>query len=92
MQDLVQRLRDRAYSFKAHDPLVEEAAAEIARLREAIRRLAEHDATLSVCGGAVTVTMDATLTDAERQAIMRAMYRAVGVDSAVLGSLLERTK
>jgi len=33
MQDnLVQRLRDRAYSFKAPDPLVEEAANEIDRL------------------------------------------------------------
>jgi hypothetical protein len=33
MQDnLVQRLRDRAYSFKAPDPLVEEAANEIERL------------------------------------------------------------
>ena len=34
MQDsLVQRLRDRAYSFKAPDPLLEEAANEIERLR-----------------------------------------------------------
>jgi hypothetical protein len=33
-----------------------------------------------------------TLTDEERQAIFRAMYRAAGVDSAVLSSLLERTK
>ena len=35
MQDtLVQRLRDRAYSFKAPDPLMEEAANEIERLRQ----------------------------------------------------------
>ena len=47
----------------------EKLRAEIARLREAIRRLAEQDATLSVQGGSVTVTMDATLTDAERGAI-----------------------
>jgi hypothetical protein len=33
-----------------------------------------------------------TLTDEERQVIFRAMYRAAGVDSAVLGSLLERTR
>jgi hypothetical protein len=46
-----------------------EAAHEIERLRLAIRRLAEQDATLSVCEGNVTVTMDATLTDAEREAI-----------------------
>lgn len=45
------------------------AADEIDRLREAIRRLAEQDATLSVCEGNVTVTMDATLTDAEREAV-----------------------
>lgn len=31
--DLVTRLRDRAYSFKAPDPLLEEAANEIERLR-----------------------------------------------------------
>ena len=40
------------------------AQAEIARLREAIRRLADQDATLSVQDGSVTVTMDYTLTDA----------------------------
>lgn len=33
MPDLVDRLLDRAYSFKAPDPLLEEAAAEITRLR-----------------------------------------------------------
>lgn len=46
-----------------------DALAEIERLREAIRRLAEQDATLSVCDGNVTVTMDATLTEAERAAL-----------------------
>lgn len=48
---------------------LEQAADEIERLREAIRRLAEQDATLSVQGGNVTVEMDATLTDAEREAL-----------------------
>jgi hypothetical protein len=33
-----------------------------------------------------------TLTDKERQAMMRAMYRVVDADSAILWSLLERTK
>jgi len=58
---------------------LDEQAEEIARMRlaihrhvAAIRRLAEHDATLSVQGGNVTVTMDATLTDAERAAIREA--------------------
>jgi hypothetical protein len=36
--------------------------------------------------------MSLRLTHLERQAIFRAMYRATGVDSAVLGGLLERTK
>jgi hypothetical protein len=43
--------------------------AENERLKEAIRRLAEQDATLSVCDGNVTVTMEGTLTDEERRAI-----------------------
>jgi len=56
--NIIERLRDRAYSFKAPDPLLDEAAAEIERLREAIRRLADQDATLSVCAGNVIVQMD----------------------------------
>jgi len=46
---------------------------EIERLREAIRRFASQDATLSVHGGCVTVTMDGTLTDEEQQAIADAI-------------------
>lgn len=42
---------------------------EVRRLRCAISALADQDATLSVCNGNVTVTMDATLTEAERAAI-----------------------
>jgi hypothetical protein len=56
MQDtLVQRLRDRAYSFKATDPLMEEAANEIERLRQernhwmaAARAFDDHLATMRV--------------------------------------------
>ena len=44
-------------------------AAEVRRLRAAIAALADQDATLSVCEGNVTVTMDATLTFEEREAI-----------------------
>ena len=44
-------------------------AAEVRRLRCAIAALADQAATLSVCNGNVTVTMDATLTDAEREAV-----------------------
>ena len=75
------------------------ARAEIERLREAIRRLADQDATLSVCGGNVTVTMDATLTDEEREAIADAAGRYVeGITpkaqeyAATLRGLLERTR
>ena len=96
--DLVQRLRDRAYGCKVPDPLVEEAADEIERLRFAIRRLAEQDATLSVQGGRVTVTMDATLTDTEREAMEWAIARIIDFSSsrhedkkaAVLRGLLKR--
>jgi hypothetical protein len=70
------------------------------RLREAIRRLAGQDATLSVQGGNVTVTMDATLTDEERWAIHDAV-KAVSKEldlmdgeesstTATLRNLLER--
>jgi len=68
------------------------------RLREAIRRLAEQDATLSVCDGNVTVTLDATLTDAERETIAQTIDAAIGMASAepwtisTLRSLLERMK
>ena len=65
--------------------------AEIDRLREAIRRLADQDATLSVCDGNVTVTMEGTLTDEEREAVQ--YYIGTGgpdtVDATLRG-LLER--
>ena len=47
---------------------------EVEQLRRAIRKLADQDATLSVCDGAVAVTMDATLTDAEREAVEAAAW------------------
>lgn len=68
-------------------------AAEVRRLRAAITALADQDATLSVCDGNVTVTMDATLTVEERAAVERAAdlidAKTCG-DSATLRSLLER--
>jgi len=63
-------------------------------LREAIRRLAEQDATLSVRNDAVTVTMDATLTDEEREAIEGALFdaeaRGSRIAAAILRDLLAR--
>ena len=101
MTDILKRIKTLRY---VHVPqasqLFEEAIVEIVTLREAIRRLAEQDATLSVCDGNVTVTMDATLADAEREAIETAM-NAYGSDNAnpecaaieaTLWVLLERTK
>jgi hypothetical protein len=74
-----------------------EIAVEILRLRvaeleTAIRRLAEQDATLSVCDGNVTVTMDATLTDEEREAIECAVLGDDSFHAAALRGLLERMK
>jgi hypothetical protein len=63
-------------------------------LEDAVRRLADQDATLSVCGGNVTVTIDATLTDAEREALeecMRCAYPATHPAANTLRGLLERT-
>jgi len=82
------------------DAIIGAQAAEIARLKEAIRRLADQDGTLSVCGGAVTVTMDGAPTDAEREAISEAAegYESNNDDAdceriaATLRGLLERTK
>jgi hypothetical protein len=54
--------------------IIEKKNAEIAQLKEAIQRLADQDATLSVCNGDVTVTMDATLTSEEREALEEAAW------------------
>jgi hypothetical protein len=74
----------------------EKLRAEIATLREAVRRLADQDATLSVQDGSVTVTLDATLTDEEREAIgnmihlIERKYEDYGKEAYTLRSLLER--
>ena len=71
-------------------------AEELEKHREAIRRLADQDATLSVCDGRVIVTIDATLTDEERKAIRRASFvcdqTGLEKSAATLRALLERTK
>jgi hypothetical protein len=101
--DIVSRLRHwRGLHLGHSGDLFDEAADEIERLREAIRRLADQDATLSVSDGNVTVTMDATLTGAERwaihdaaKAVAKELDLMAGEDSlttATLHSLLERLK
>jgi hypothetical protein len=78
---------DENHYWDCHD-----AAAEIERLREAIRRLADQDATLSVQGGNVTVTIDATLTDEEREAIEWCIFQQTTPQrtAVTLRRLLER--
>jgi hypothetical protein len=69
----------------------EKLRAEIATLREAIRRLADQDATLSVQNGNATVTLDATLTDEERAAIELSISKRLDMDAIyTLRNLLER--
>jgi hypothetical protein len=60
MDDITNRLRRWAIATDAvpASDLMDEAADEIDRLRLAVRRLAEQDATLSVVGGNVIVQMD----------------------------------
>jgi hypothetical protein len=60
MSDIVTRLRRWTHAIDAApaSDLMDEAADEIDRLREAIRRLADQDATLSVVGGNVIVQID----------------------------------
>jgi hypothetical protein len=72
---------------------LQSAHAEMELLCTAIRRLADQDATLSVCNGNVTVTIDATLTDEEREAMKLAAewFAAVPLGDTLRG-LLERLK
>lgn len=84
---------DEQHYWDCHD-----AATEIEQLRLSIRLLADQDATLSVCNSNVIVTMDATLTDEEREAIKIVTDWAtehLGEDDLgviALRNLLERTK
>ena len=61
----------------AESIIVKQQRQEIAQLKEAIRRLADQGATLSVCDGNVTVTMDATLTAEERECLEWAELAAI---------------
>lgn len=87
--DLIRRLRRWTHDVDAASAcdLMDEAACEIERLRFTISRLAGQDATLSVRDGAVTATMDSTLTDAELEAVE--MFAATAW-TAVPWSVVER--
>ena len=72
--------------------IVAEREGQILQLKEAIRRIAAHDATLSVCDGDVLVQMDATLTDAEREAVEVALVWVNPERQDTLRGLLDRLK
>jgi hypothetical protein len=91
--DIVSRLRHWRGLHLAHSgELFEGAADEIEQLREAIRRLAEQDATLSVQSGNVTVTLDTTLTAEEREAVEWCIFQQATPQriAVTLRKLLER--
>jgi uncharacterized coiled-coil DUF342 family protein len=96
IEQLQRSITDWQLEADVHRKRAAAAVAEIERLREAIRRLAEQDATLSVQGGNVIVDMDATLTDKEKDAVMLAYHqmRIIHADNAAatLRGLLERLK
>jgi hypothetical protein len=92
-------IEELAYDGMVYEPLYRQPGptlAENERLKEAIRRIADQDATLSVCDGNVAVTMEGTITDAEREAIERAAAIADEFHdtrlAATLRALLERLK
>jgi len=101
--DLVHRLRDRSYASKFPDPLVEEAADEIERLKQRAAELAysKEQLEIRVLDLIMTRAKNAmvTLTDAEREAIKSAEsdYSDNDMDAgcwqiaATLRGLLERT-
>ena len=64
--------------------------SEVRRLRAAITALAAEDATLSICNGNVTVDMDGTLTDEEREAVAHIAREFKGKNAATLRGLLKR--
>jgi hypothetical protein len=83
MTDQEQELAKLRWALKTKENIID-------RLQEAIRRLADQDATLSIEGGNVTVTMDATLTDEEREAIEWYANFPDGIHADTLRKLLER--
>jgi hypothetical protein len=76
--DLVSRLRDRSYAFKARDPLVEEAADEIERLRS-LTRFQDRVACL---------------TEGEREAVEWCIFQQATPQrvAVILRELVERMK
>ena len=73
--------------------------AEVRRLEGVITALADQAATLAICNGNVTVTMGATLTDDEREAVHQAAIRVEALCQRgskhmadTLRGLLERLK
>ncbi len=92
MSDLVQRLRERAYAFKSPDPLLEEAADEIERLRNGAVEIRQTGSVTEPMPKEKRAEVSFMLTDAERGAIERAIARAASIGdpaAPALAALLE---
>ena len=108
VSDIVEQLRDSVTQCRAVDrsALLAAAADEIERLRLALRRLADQNATFSIIGGNLIVDVEPALTTAEREAIgvaakwceepMDPIHSKTSLDAMLaadtLRGLLERTK
>ena len=64
----------------------------VTELRERSLRAEQEGEPLALMDEAADEIERLRLTDEERQVIFRAMYRVVGADSAILWSLLKRSK
>ncbi len=92
MRDIVQRLRDRAFAFKSPDPLLEEAADEIERLRNGAVESRESVPVTEPMSKEKRAEVSFMLTDAERGVIERAIARAASIGdpaAPALAALLE---
>jgi hypothetical protein len=87
---IVDKLRDRAYSTKAGDPLCEDSAAliEVLQWRDKIR----SNVIDRLCAEVKRLRDGAVLTDDERNAIEWYAEFVEGPHAATLRSLLERLK
>ena len=69
-------------SGEAGDILCTHALEEIERLRTALARIADQNATFSVIGGNIIVDVERTLTDEEREAITVAISECESMPTA----------
>ena len=92
--DLIDRLHAVKCSGSDANRAILDAAEEIGKLREAIYRIADEDALLSVSGGNLFVHMDGTLTEDEEDIIKRIvddrLNPLLASDARTLRAMLQR--